>query len=324
MTEISAQTLPPLADQRVLVVGGCGFIGQHVVRHLLGAGAEVIVLDRAAMPAGFAGIDQAIGSVSDSTLMASAAAGCASVVYLAASSLPGTGNLGLSSEIRDHVEVTVKAAEIAAAQGVGQFVFCSSGGTVYGYASQGPLHEDMPTRPINAYGVSKLTIEHYLRLIARSQAMQTVSLRISNPYGEGQRAARNQGFIAAAMQHAMTGKPMPIWGDGSVERDFIHVDDVARAVLAACSVARPPAAINIGSGQATSLLQALARVEAALGRQVPVAFEPGRAVDVARNVLDIGRAAQVLGWRPLIGLDEGLMRTARWWQDQYFTAPAQG
>ncbi len=314
MSLFPTQNTLDLTRQRVLVVGAAGFMGQHVLRQLQASGAEIVALDRAPLPGEFDALDQVIGSVSDSTLIASAAMGCSAVIYLAANSLPGTGNLNLASEVHDHVEITVKAAEIAAAQGVGRFVFCSSGGTVYGYASDAPLREDMPTQPINAYGVSKLTIEHYLRLISRSQAMRTVSLRISNPYGEGQRAARNQGFIAAAMQHAMTGKPMPIWGDGSVQRDFIHVTDVAQAIVAACTPAELPPVINIGAGQATSLLQALSAIEVALGKPVPVEFEPGRAVDVARNVLDIGLAAQALGWQPQVSLKDGLRRTALWWQ----------
>lgn len=306
----------PHLDQRVLVVGGNGFIGRHVARALLAAGAEVAIMDMAPGPEEFSRLDQVIGSIADATLFASAVSGCDAVVFLANSSLPGSANTDLAAEVQSHVQISVKAAEICQGLGVKRFVFASSGGTVYGYSSDRPLSEDMPTHPRNAYGVSKLAIEHYLRIIGTRGAMETVSLRVSNPYGEGQRALRNQGFIAAAMQHALTGRTLPIWGDGSVERDFLHVSDVARAFVAAVAAEAPPDVVNIGSGQAVSLLQALERIEAVLGTKVPVAFEAGRSIDVARNVLDIGRAAKVLGWQPAVTMDDGLRRTAAWWTDR--------
>lgn len=301
---------------RILVVGGNGFIGRHVLRHLTAANADVVVMDVMAPPMEFEGLDWVTGSLSDFSLFASAVAGCDQVIFLANSSLPGSANQDLSSEVEAHVRVSVKAAEICHSHGIKRFIFASSGGTVYGIDSQSPLSEDAPTIPRNAYGVSKLAIEHYLRIINQRREMETVSLRISNPYGEGQRAHRAQGFIAATMQHAMSRKTLPIWGDGSVERDFIHVSDVAQAFVRACASAAPSDTINIGSGQATSLLQVLRRIETALDRPVPVAFEASRNIDVKRNVLDIARARQTLNWAPQIELKDGLDRTAAWWLER--------
>lgn len=305
----------PMNKQKVLVVGGGGFIGRHVIARLLAADAEVSILDKSVPDEMLSRLNCSIGSVSDSTLVAASVAGHDSVIYLAANSLPGSGFAGLSSEIHDHVEVAVRAAEISAAAGVKRFVFAGSGGTAYGYGGEIALREDMPTAPINAYGVSKLAIEHYLRLISRSRGMATTTLRISNPYGEGQNARRGQGVIAAAMEHALKGKTMQIWGDGSVARDFIHVADVAEAFAAACSVPNPPDLVNIGSGEATSLLTIIRKVEKATESTISVEFEPSRSVDVQVNKLDISLANETLGWSPNVSLPEGLARTARWWQD---------
>lgn len=302
-----------LFGHRVLVVGAGGFIGQHVMLALRSAGATPIGMDLAPPSGPLSDLPWVVGSVADPALFATAAAGCEGVVFLANSSLPATANFDLSGEVSAHVQVSVKAAEICNDQGVKRFVFASSGGTVYGFDSAKPLSETDVTWPRNAYGVSKLAIEHYLRLIGAMRSISTVSLRVSNPYGEGQLALRNQGFIAAAMQHALAGSTMPIWGDGTVERDFIHVTDVAHAFVAALASKTPPDVINIGSGTAFSLCRILTEIERTTGKTIHVAFEPDRKVDVKRNVLDITSAKITLDWTPKISLSEGLSRTAEWW-----------
>ncbi|MCF7702157.1 NAD-dependent epimerase/dehydratase family protein [Loktanella sp. M215] len=248
-------------------------------------------------------------------MVAATASGCDTVIFLANSSLPGSSQANLSAEIGSHVLVSIAAAETCSSVGVKTFVFASSGGTVYGH-SPAPgigLSEGDPTRPINAYGVSKLSIEHYLRLLSDLRPMRTVSLRISNPYGEGQRAARGQGIIAAAMQHTVAGTPMTIWGDGTAERDFLHVADVAQAFVAAAEYRGAENVFNIGSGTSLSLRDTLDAVQTATGRPIEILYAPGRTVDVQRNRLEIGLARRELGWAPAIGLDEGLRRTAAWW-----------
>ncbi|MGQ7794592.1 NAD-dependent epimerase/dehydratase family protein [Faunimonas sp. B44] len=307
-----------LSGLRVLVVGGAGFIGQHVVAAFRDAGAAVSILDRVPPPERRNERDWIVGSIADASLVASTAAGSDVVVFLANSSLPGSSHANLAAEVEAHVGVTVRAAEICAALGVKRFLFASSGGTVYGIEPQeaGGLTVDMPTRPLNAYGVSKLAIEHYLRLIGETRDMSTVVLRISNPYGEGQRAVRSQGFVAAAMEHAIFGTRLPVWGDGTVERDFIHVADVAKAfVLAANCESRTPV-LNVGVGTAVSLNAMLRMIEEAVGRRIAVDYQPSRAIDVRRNFLDITRTTREIGWRPSIDLASGLERTARWWIDE--------
>jgi len=307
---------PRLLDQHALVIGANGFIGRHVVRRLLAEGAAVRIMDISPATEEFSQLEQVTGSVADTELMASAVDGVDLVIYLANSSLPGSASDDLSGEVTAHVAVTVKAAEICAQKGVKRFLFASSGGTVYGASSEAPLKEDSPTRPRNAYGASKLSIEHYLSLLRRERGLITLPLRISNPYGRGQRALRSQGFIAAAMQHAVEGTQLSIWGDGSVQRDFLHISDLVEAFVAAALAEDPPEVVNIGSGRAVSLREVLEQVEAAVGRKIDVTYAPGRHVDVARNVLDITRARETLGWEPQVSLGEGLARTAKWWLER--------
>lgn len=279
-------------------------------------------MDFAGPAGGASGVDWVTGSIMDGTLVASAADGCRSVIFLANASLPGSSQGDMAREAEGHVAATLRVAEICKDLGVGRFLFASSGGTVYGYDAppDGGLTEDGPTAPRNGYGVSKLSIEHYLRLIGRQGSMRTLSLRISNPYGEGQRAQRAQGVVAAAMQHAMAGTTMPVWGDGSVERDFIHVSDVAAAFVAGLSHEGPSSVLNIGSGQATSINQIIDATRRETGRALDVDYQADRVIDVHRNVLGISRAGSELGWEPKLGLDAGLARTAAWWK----APPQQG
>lgn len=298
-----------------LVIGGGGFIGRHVVSALLGVGTRVRVVDFVAAPTDMDEVEWISGSITDNTLVASAADGCDSAVFLANASLPGSSQSDFEREAIGHIGASLRVAEICKDQGVEQFVFASSGGTVYGYDSPpGGLTERCPTRPLSGYGVSKLSIEHYLRLMNTQGPMRTLSLRLSNPYGEGQRPHRAQGVVAAAMQHAISGTTMPIWGDGSVERDFVHVDDVAAAFLAGLSYDGAANVINIGSGEALSIKDILRLTRDHTGRDLVVDFQPHRRIDVQRNELCITRAAGELGWAPQISISDGMARTASWWR----------
>jgi UDP-glucose 4-epimerase len=300
---------------QVLVVGGGGFIGGHVVEKLRNARATIRVLDFAPPPPAANGVEWITGSISDSPLVASAVDGCDCVIFLANASLPGSSQGNFEREATGHIAATMRVAEICKDQGVNRFIFASSGGTVYGYDSPpGGLTEDAPTRPLSGYGVSKLSIEHYLRLMNTQGPMRTLSLRLSNPYGEGQRAHRAQGVVAAAMQHAMSGTVMPIWGDGSVERDFIHVEDVAAAFLASLSHDGHSSVINIGSGRSHTIRDMLELTRHMTGRDLAMNFQADRRIDVHRNVLCISRAADELGWAPQIDIDQGMRRTAEWWK----------
>jgi UDP-glucose 4-epimerase len=303
--------------KKTLLIGAAGFIGRNIL-NTLGDVSHVVGMDIVQRPATLDCPNWITGSASDSALVASVASTCDRVVFLANASLPNSTLSDFAREASGHIVGTLKVAEICEDVGVRRFVFASSGGTVYGMDAPkgGALKETDLTCPRNGYGVSKLAIEHFLRLIGDAGKMKTLSLRVSNPYGEGQSALRAQGVVAAAMECAFKGQTMHIWGDGAAERDFIHISDVARAFAAAISYDGDASVINIGSGKSVSINDILDAVRSATGKDLPVIYEPMRRGDVQRNVLCIARAGEELFWSPRIGLEEGIALTAAWWQER--------
>ncbi|WP_296721668.1 NAD-dependent epimerase/dehydratase family protein [Erythrobacter sp.] len=302
----------------VLVIGAAGFIGRNVVQRLLSVNRHVTAMDiKPLAPGTFHGekwLSWAAGPADDRSALAASLKNCENVIYLVSGSLPATANAHLAHEVQHHVAETLAVAEFCEQHGMKSFVFSSSGGTVYGLDSEEPIPETAPTSPRNAYGVSKLAIEHYLRLITEIRSMRTISLRISNPYGIGQVAKRAQGFVAAAMNAAWSGETLSIWGDGSVIRDYLFVSDVADAISMALDYDGAESVMNIGSGKGYTQTEIIAGIEQISKRKIKVDYTPSRKIDVRSNVLSIERAAIELGWHPQTSLPEGLAKTWAWWE----------
>lgn len=303
-----------LEGRRICVVGASGFLGRPTARRLRNLGARVTGVSRRKPDDAIADIGLVEGDIGDEAVMREALTGAEGVVYLAGASLPASADADVAGEVEQHVRVPVRTAECAAAQGVARFVFASSGGTIYGIQEGAAACETDAAFPLNAYGASKLAVESYLRVLARARGLSAVSLRIANPFGEHQSSARGQGFVSAAIGAALSGAPLSIWGDGSVVRDYVHVDDVVEALVSALVHRGPGPAFNIGSGEGRSLTQVVEAVEAVSGSPIDVRYEPGRVIDVPVNVLDVRRAASELDWRPSIAFEEGLRRTFLWRQ----------
>jgi UDP-glucose 4-epimerase len=308
-------SLTNLARQRICVVGAGGFIGRAVVKVLAQSGALVVAFDRNIPPGGYPSeVRSTEGNALDPATLAENFAGCDTVIYLANVSVPATANSDMTSEILASVAGPVQAAQIAIAAGCKRFLFSSSGGTVYGAQAEIPTPETAATRPMNAYGVSKLAAEHYLRVLAETGQISVAALRISNPYGEHQEG-RNQGFVAAAIRSALLHQPLTIFGNLDVVRDFIYVRDVANAVALACDGPNGWTVLNVGSGSGHSLGQILSLIETESDLPIKLEIIQGRSVDVAVNILDTTQVQSTLGWRPLVGMKEGIRLTIDWWRE---------
>lgn len=294
-----------LQPRRATVVGG-GFIGTAAAAALVNDGWQVGQVTRTGALGGSGAAEIAIdyrsGDIADHL------AGTDVLVFATGEMLPAFLPEDFAAAYIEQVAPVITLAERAHRAGVRRIVFVSSGGTVYGPAAQVPTHEDSPCEPVNAYGCLKLQTEVALRFLAVQLGISVLSLRVANPYGPGQRTDRGLGFVSVALDRALRGEPMAIWGDGEVTRDFLYIDDLGRAVAMAAHTRTTHDVINIGFGREVSINQVCGLVEELTGRPVLRTYEPARAVDVPRSTLAISRAWHELNWRPEIALREGITR----------------
>jgi UDP-glucose 4-epimerase len=221
------------------------------------------------------------------------------------------------ADIQENIVCSTRLFEEAAKGGVKTIFFASSGGTVYGPYDRPISERDLP-HPICAYGVSKLTTEHYLRLCCREFDVQGLALRFGNPYGRLQNDPnRMQGAIEVFLNRLIANEPIHIWGDGHIVRDYFHVQDLVAAVegLANHKV-QGFDVFNVGSGTGHSLLQILSLMAKITGLNPKISFMSPRAIDVPISILDISKLQNVTGWRPRVGLEEGIRKEwQRLWQN---------
>jgi UDP-glucose 4-epimerase len=298
-----------------VVLGGSGFLGQPLCRSLVAAGARVRSVSRSGHPKGQAqlwwqSVDWTAAAIGTESC-ARALEGADCVFHLASTTLPSNSNANMVHDLESNVVATVRTLEDAATIRIRRFVFVSSGGTVYGMARRSPIAEDHPTDPICSYGIHKLTIEKYLQLFRFMDRLDSVVLRVANAYGESQDRSRPLGAVAHFTARAVEGTPLEIWGDGKATRDYVHVEDIARALLTAASYQGHQRLFNIGSGRSIALNQIVEMLRQRLPGPVTVNYLPARGFDVQENVLDNSRARNELLWAPEVAFETGLERMIR-------------
>ena len=298
-----------------LVTGGAGFIGSHVVAELLEDGWGVRVLDdfSSGSPSNLCSVSDRIelvrGDVRDSELLATVAAGVEVIFHLAAiPSVPGSIQAPVHTN-DVNLGGTLRVLEAARCCGVRRVVLASSS-AVYG-GTQPPLRETGPFAPVSPYGVQKLAAEHYLRLYANLYGVETVALRYFNVYGERQDPESDYAaVIPLFLSAAKAGVPLRVHGDGEQSRDFVHVQDVARANrLAADAEGVSGECFNVASGRATRVMELVSAVSKVVGCAARVENEPARAGDIRHSWASVEGARKALGFESRIELEVGIRRT---------------
>jgi len=294
------------------VFGANGFMGKHLTRHLVGHGMDVTAVARDFdATARVSGARLFRGDLRDASAMGVALSGIETVVQLMGTSTPAQGNARTTKHIHDDVIPHVDFLNQCVEAGVKRVVFASSGGTVYGPTSGvRPTSESDTTDPISSHGVTKLTVEHFIKLHGHLDGLEYVILRIGNPYGPGQVLRNGQGLIPALIDRHRAGLPITVYGDGSTARDYVYIDDVVRALRAAVERPSPRSLVlNVGSGTRHTVLEVVRSIESILGARFVIDFMPARKADVSSIALDISRISAELGWKPEVDFEEGLRRT---------------
>lgn len=298
---------------KVLVLGGCGFIGSHVVDSLTRAGAKVRVLDRA--PERFrpqrTDVVYTYADFRDNTSILEALTDIDVVMHLVSATVPGTAALDPQADVRDNLLPTISILEAMSKLNVRKLVYLSSGGTVYGIPQCVPTKETESLRPISSYGIVKVAIEHYIQLYARERGIAATILRPSNPYGPRQGHAGLQGVVGTFLRSALNNEPIHVWGDGGVVRDYIFVEDLAELCVR-CVQSETTGVFNAGSGQGLSINDVITQVSETTGTVLNVIYSEGRKLDVPISVLDIAAAQHAFGWEPHTDFANGVQQHWDW------------
>ena len=297
---------------KILVTGGAGFVGSHVVDRCVEAGHGVAVVDDLS-----SGQRQQVNAAArlhvvdirtpalDDVFRGEAPE---AVVHLAAQASVGrsVANPQLDAEI--NVLGSLNLLECARRAGTRRFVYISTGGAGYGDTDVVPTPESHPTRPVSPYGTSKVAAELYLGCWEALHGLSGVVLRLANIYGPRQNPHGEAGVIAIFTDRLLRGEPCIINGDGLQTRDYVYVSDVAEAALRALERPQVTGPVNIGTGVETTVVALFEALRAAFGHGQS-RHGPARPGEQRRSLLDASRARQVLGWTARVGLDEGLRRT---------------
>lgn len=296
----------------VIVFGGGGFLGSSIVDRLLLAGHTVKIFEHPdVLPYREFKKHEKLkwlkGDWLDSECVANALNGEHAVIHLISTTLPRDSNI--LKDVKDNLLPTICLLEAMASKKINKLIFCSSGGTVYGEPVYTPIDEVHPKNPKVLYGVTKLAIENYICYNSNEYGLDSIILRLSNPYGERQKPGKGQGIIATFLDKALKGEPIDIWGDGSVQRDYLYVEDIAEAFLTALTYSGKTRIFNIGSGEGKTINELLDLIESCFGFHIIRNYHTPRSFDVRINILNNSLAKNELKWTPTTNLIDGLKRT---------------
>ena len=303
--------------KNILILGGSGFIGTNLILDLIDKDINIHVYDINSSKI----ITQLkeenkikliVGNFVTERNFDKLLENIDCIIHLIHTTIPFTSNKNIIYDVESNLISSLKLFEAAVKSRVKKIIFISSGGTIYGNVENCiPIKEESRTEPLSSYGIVKLAIEKYLKLLTNSSNTKFVILRPSNPYGGiSYHTGELLGLINIALLKTKRNGLLTIWGNGSNIRDYIHVSDLTNAIIKSIFIKQNKNfIINIGAGITKSILEVLDLIEDVTGKKLDVRFIDSRKVDINYNVLDIKKSFELIQWKPLIKIEVGIRRT---------------
>lgn len=298
-------------SSKILILGAAGFIGRHLAERMAAQGKEVFAATRSPATFNHPRICNIVASYEHASDFGPLVEQADAVIHAASSTTPGS--TAAKPQLEGNLRTTLALIEALQAAPECRVLFLSSAGTLYGDRDR-PAREDDALRPRSYHGAGKAAAEFFLQAWTTQFSGTAVVIRPSNVYGPGQSAGKGFGIIPAALECALHGRPLTIWGDGSNVRDYLFVEDFVALCERALAATFDPGAhvFNAAYGEGLTLTALLDRIDAVTRRPVQRVHAPARAVDVHSITVDGEAARSRLEWQPSISVEEGLRRTWQW------------
>jgi len=300
-------------EKKIVVFGGAGFIGRRMCDALANRGAAVTAFDKGSME-----VNERLrclqGDFFNESDVEAAIDGQDMIVHAICTIAPGTSVTHYMRGYEKDFVQTAKLCDMAFRQGK-RLLFISSGGAIYASQTK-PLKEDDPKAPINHYGSLKMCVEHMMQAFIHAGADFRIA-RVANAYGPGQDYRKGVGFIDAAIKKALQGEPIEVWGDGSIVRDYIHIDDICHMLCDVLAYDGGERVFNVGTGSGVSQQQIIEMVRGIFPK-TEVRYLPARTIDVHHLVLDIDRYNHCFDYRPQM-INQGLKDYVAWLIDHWLS-----
>lgn len=302
---------------KALILGGNGFLGSNIADALVDKGYKVSVFDSFIDSSKLKhdnDIEKIKGDfVRDDKKIKKALKGADFLFHYLATTNPGSSaKLGVLFDAETNLIPTLKLLEYAVKNGVKKIIFPSSGGAVYGKVTKVPVLESHPLNPQSPYSVHKAAIEKYLYFYNYYHGLDYIAFRIANAYGPGQDPKGGIGFINVSLGKILNGQNPVIFGDGSIVRDYIYIDDIVEANILAIEKRTDEKILNLGTGTGRSLNEIIREMGKVLKKDIQPEYVEARKVDVKKVYLDVSKVKKELGWKPKVGLSDGIRKTSEW------------
>ena len=297
----------------ILVIGGNGFIGSHLVDLLLINGHSVRVFDsvyeRFRKP--LSNVDYRISTLENIPELYEALLGIDIIFHLASTSVPSTSNIDTVSDVNKNLLPTLNILNLSVKLGIERIIYFSSGGAVYGIPVTTPINEKHPIQPISSYGIIKATIENYLFLYQRLYNIKPLIIRPSNPYGPRQGHYKAQGVISTFLREIKSREHITVFGDGNATKDYIYINDLIDQCYK-LSFSDADGVYNLGNGKGISINQIIEQIRKTTSITPEVIYSDVKNFDVNHFVLDTTKVSKILGTFSATSLEKGISETWNW------------